>query len=248
MLRVLTLNLNYYDDRHGPWITRRALVEEAVRTERPDIIALQAVAKHADVEGGVDAATQLAQGLADYGDVSYHTAARFDDGREEGMAFLSRYGILSVRTHVLSHRDASEDPSKRVFLHGTFDAPSGPLHVFNAHFSWEAAQARDNVTEALAQLSWAEGPAVLAGDFNQTPDGDALGRFQSAGWTDAWAAVQPRDDGFTFFEGGALSKRTNYVLVNAPLAPRLRDARVILHDGGSVRAGRHAGVLVTLDE
>lgn len=251
-VKLLTLNLNFYGDTHGPWEARRDLIVGTLRAEEPDIVALQAVALDPEREEGLSQAAWLARELPQY-DAVYQTVARDEDGREQGLAFLSRGAILETRAHLLSRLEGTQDPFQRLVLHGRFDTPLGELHAFCAHFSWVEAQALQNVAEALPLLGWTEGPAALLGDFNQTPNSETLRQVQSAGWTDAWHAANAGQGGFTFFENGALSKRIDYVLLNSQLAPRVREARVVLAagqgraEGREVRASDHAGVLVTLD-
>ncbi|MBZ5710679.1 endonuclease/exonuclease/phosphatase family protein [Nannocystis pusilla] len=247
MTRVLSLNLNFYGERHGPWCERRALVAAAIREARPDLVALQAVARAPDRDDGLDQAAQLGRCVPGY-EVVYRAAAVHADGREEGLAFLSRYPLLDLRVHALSRRDDGEDTSRRALLHGLFAAPGGPLHLVDAHFSWVEAQARDNVSEALAYLAAVEGPAALVGDFNQTPTSEALARLRDAGLVDAWAALRPEAPGYTFYEDGALRRRIDYQLLDRRLAPQLRRADLVLDGPGERRASDHAGLLVTIDD
>lgn len=247
MTCVLSLNLNYYGDRHGPWCERRSLVAAAIREARPDVVALQAVARDPAEADGLDQAAQLARCVAGY-EVVYRAAAVHPDGREEGLAFLSRYPLAGLRVHALSRRDDGEDPFRRALLHGLFAAPGRPLHVVNAHFSWVESQARDNVSETLDYLGAIAGPAALVGDFNQSPTSEALARLRDAGLVDAWAALRPDAPGHTFYADGSLSKRIDYQLVDRRLAPQLRRAGLVLDEPGERRASDHAGLLVTLSD
>lgn len=245
MFRLMTLNLNAFGERHGPWSERRPRIVAAIGETRPDVVALQAVALDPAVESGLNQAMQLACDLTGH-DVVYHTAMRHDDGREDGIAFLSRHPVLASSAHPLSRHDGGDDPNARVLLRATVDGPAGPLHVVNAHISWVAAQARDNVTETLHHLGQLDGATILAGDFNQIPDSDALGRLRRAGLTDAWSALHPDAPGFTFYEDGALSKRIDYVLLGPAFVPHLRAARLVLDGPGQRRASDHAGLVVDL--
>ncbi|WP_027480866.1 endonuclease/exonuclease/phosphatase family protein [Deinococcus pimensis] len=248
-MKLLTLNLGYYGDRHGDWSARQGLIAEVLRAELPDAVALQAVAKHPDREGGLDQASQLARLVPELGNVTYQTTARHEDGREEGMAFLTRSPVLMSRAHLLSHLEGTEDPFKRALLHVVIDEPGGPLHAYCAHFSWVEAQALDNVTEALPQLSWADGPVILLGDLNQTPDSETARRLAEAGLTDAWATLHPSEPGLTFFEGGRMAKRIDYAWLSEDLAPRLREARIVADaQGGDLRPSDHTGLVVVLGD
>jgi endonuclease/exonuclease/phosphatase family metal-dependent hydrolase len=245
MTRILTLNLNAYGERHGPWSERRPQIVAALREARPDVIALQAVACDPARADGHDQARQLARELDGYVSV-YHTAERDEDGRELGIGFLSRRPVLATRAYPLSRR-GGEDPFRRVLLRLSVDAPGGPLQLFNAHVSWVGEQARDNLEEALPHILGAEGRVVVLGDFNQTPESEAAERLREVGLVDAWSLLHPDDPGFTFYEGDGLSKRIDYVWLESSLAPRLRAARLVLDEPGARRASDHAGLLVELD-
>lgn len=58
MLKVMTLNLNYYGDRHGSWESRRALIAEVIELAQPHIVALQAVRVEPQVENDADQASK----------------------------------------------------------------------------------------------------------------------------------------------------------------------------------------------
>jgi endonuclease/exonuclease/phosphatase family metal-dependent hydrolase len=209
---------------------------------------LQAVARDPSVDGGLNQAMQLARNLTGY-EVVYHRAAQHEDGREDGLAFLSRRPALAIHAFHLSRRDGGEDPQQRVLLHGSFEVPGGELQVFNGHFSWVKEQANDNIAEALPHLLAApQGPVVLVGDFNQTPDSQPLARLREAGLVDAWSTLHPDAPGFSFHEHGALSRRIDYVLLDLAAAQRLRAAWLMLDEPGMRRASDHAALLVDFDD
>jgi endonuclease/exonuclease/phosphatase family metal-dependent hydrolase len=247
MTRVMTLNVNAYGERHGPWAERRLFITAAIHEARPDVVALQAVARDPSVDGGLNQAMQLARSLTGY-EAVYHPATQHDDGREDGLAFLSRRPALATHAFPLSRRNGSEDPFQRVLLHGRFEVPGGELQVFNGHFSWVKAQANDNIAEALPHLRAAKGPLILAGDFNQTPDSEPLARLREAGLSDAWSTLHPDAPGLSFYEHGALSRRIDYVLLDVAAAQRLRAAWLVLDEAGMRRASDHAALLVDLDD
>ena len=61
MLKVMTLNLNYYETKHGTWEERRDLIVQAIRGAQPDILALQAVRQDPDRYDGLNQASQLSR-------------------------------------------------------------------------------------------------------------------------------------------------------------------------------------------
>jgi len=66
MLRVMSLNLNYYGTKHGPWLARRALIRDLIALSDVDVIALAGRPQRAGGRGRLDQATQLAQSLPEY--------------------------------------------------------------------------------------------------------------------------------------------------------------------------------------
>lgn len=246
MLTVMTQNLNYYGDRHGPWTKRRELICDAIRETKPDIVALQAVCSDPDVEDGADQATQLSRLLPDYRHVFFYPANIDENGREEGSAILSRTPIREPGVRELSRRDGLEDANPRVIQHARFDLGKNTLNVFNAYFSWVEEQAADNIREGLAFLGKADGPALLVGDFNTPAGSPLLDELKAAGYTDLWEQAHPHEDGFTF-EADHPDRRIDYAWANADLARRVEGVDLVRRDGGGVRPSDHLGLAVSLD-
>lgn len=244
MIKLLTLNIQGYADKHGSWDERRGLIERAITDAQPDIVTLQAVALDPERHPS-DQATQLAASLDGYRAV-FVAAQTHPDGRQDGLAFLSRGPLPDVRRFELSLQPGLEDTSRRVLLHGRFELAGGPLDVFNAHFSWVPAQQESNAQEALSVLEGtAGGAAVLAGDFNMQPDSPSLGGLREAEWVDAWTLLHPGEDGFTFVEDRDPSIRIDYIWTRGV---RARELEVVLAEGeGTRRASDHAGLLAQLE-
>lgn len=246
MLTVMTQNLNYYGDKHGAWRQRRELLCQAIEAAAPGIVALQAVCSDPDVEDGADQATQLSRLLPEFRYVFFYPANIDDGGREQGSAILSRTPIREPNVRELSLRSGLEDTNPRVIQHARFDLDKGPLNVFNAYFSWVEAQAEDNITEAIAFLGKADGPALLVGDFNIPADSPLLRRLEAAGFTDLWATAHPHDAGYTF-EAGHPDRRIDYAWANAELVRRVQAVELVQADGGDVHASDHLGLKIALD-
>lgn len=245
MLTVMTQNLNYYGDRHGPWRRRRELIVQAIREHEPDIVALQAVCSDPNVEDGADQATQLSRALPDYRYVFFYPASIDESGREEGSAILSRLPIREPGVRELSLKPGLEDDNRRVIQHARFELDHSVLNVFNAYFSWVEEQAGDNIREALAFLGRADGPALLVGDFNIPAGSPLLRRFEDAGYVDLWQAAHPDEPGFTF-EAGNPDRRIDYAWANAELARRLGGVEIVRNEADGARLSDHLGLKVEL--
>lgn len=246
MLTVMTMNVNLYEEKHGPWPKRRQVIEGAARDAGADVIALQAVRRHKDVEGGLDQGRQLADALG-FAHRCFRPAHRKEDGSEDGVALLSRLPMGASVARGLSTRPGTEDPWPRVMVRADVQAARGSVSVVNAHLSWVPEQNEDNVVELLAFLQERPGPTVLVGDFNAAPESPSLARLREAGFVDAWRRVRPAEKGYTF-EAHAPDQRIDYVLVSPELAARLEDIRLV----GDIpfqgaRGADHLGLAVRLE-
>jgi endonuclease/exonuclease/phosphatase family metal-dependent hydrolase len=249
MLKVLTLNVNYYGDKYGGWTDRQNLIVAAINEAQPDILALQAVRKDPNVAAGENQAAQIASRFDHYPYVHFQPAITYSDQSAEGSAFISKYPFGEINCYKLSLRPGSDDSTHRVVLHARFELETGPLHLFNAHFSWVDEQAQDNLEETLPFLESFEGHRMLVGDLNAVPGSNIIKRFEEAGWTDAWAALHPQEDGYTFYESDRLSKRIDYAWVHQRLEKRLHSVCTIadMEDNRGARPSDHVGLLVDLD-
>jgi endonuclease/exonuclease/phosphatase family metal-dependent hydrolase len=249
MIKIMTLNINSYGTRQGPWPVRIGLIREVVEDACPDVIALQSVRREPGQFQGEDQAEQLASLFNRYPNVYFQPAVVFPDGAEEGSAILSRLPIVERDYRHLSLLPGLEDNLPRVFVHAQLRLASGWLHLFNAYFSWVSKQAANNVREALDDMEGISGPALLLGDLNTPPFDPALEPLRQKGWTDIWAELYPEDDGFTFFEADGLVKRSDYAWANPDLKPRVRGVKIVAGEveGISARPSDHAGLLISLD-
>lgn len=245
MLRILTLNLNYFGDKHGTWETRLERVVQTLRWHAPDVAAFQAVGAETGTAAGKDQAWQIAAHLPEYSQIWFQPAQRSADDKLQGSAFLARAPLVPVGHQELPFEDPAEDGNRRLLLHARVQNGAEPLEVVNAHFSWVPEINQGNVAAALSYLQTLPGPALLAGDLNAAPDSAGMRLLADAGWIDAWSQLHPDDPGHTF-EADAPSQRIDYVWINQAAVPRLRAIERILPDGDT-RLSDHLGLLVTLE-
>jgi len=239
MLRLLTLNLNYHGDAKGPWPQRRELVRKAIEECSPDVVFLQAVR----LANGEDQAHELGR-LLNYPEVFFQPAVTRNDGSMDGSAMLSKLPLLQRNSQPLGFREALEDDNRRVIQHAVVEIGSRPLHLFNAHFSWVAEQARDNIAESAALLPQ-DADAVLAGDLNTPPESALFQPFRDAGFVDAWAALHPGEDGYTF-EADKPFTRIDYFWLSPGLAPQLREVERLNPGGDGIWLSDHMALAAGL--
>jgi endonuclease/exonuclease/phosphatase family metal-dependent hydrolase len=243
MLKIMTLNLNYMIDKHGPWPARRELITRAISRSAADVVALQAV-KRPD-RNLPDQACELAGALDEY-PYSYFQAADIQgDGAALGSGFMARIPLSVSGSLRLSNSPADEDPTPRLVMHTELQTEQGPLHLFNCHFSWIPEQTGRNILETLGYANACSGARILVGDFNARPDSDALGMLYQAGWLDVWKKTRPAEDGFTF-EADRPTSRIDYVLASAELREAIEGIDLIGSQRDDVRLSDHLGLVATL--
>lgn len=250
-MKIMTLNLNFCESKHGAWPVRKELIVQAVVRQAPDLLAFQAVRKDPARDGGADQATQLAKRLSDFTHVAFVAATRRADGTEDGSAFLSKVPFAKVEHYLLSAGivppEEAEDRAQRIILHARIDSPD--LSIFNSHYSWVYPQAASNVNEALAYMRQTHGPALLVGDLNTVPESDLMQRLTAEGWTDVWAHLRPHDPGYTF-ESYRPDRRIDYVWARSQALSWVTAIEVVKEQPNTsgARLSDHVGLVVTLDD
>lgn len=248
MLKILTLNLNYYVEKHGPWPRRRELICQAIESAQPDILAFQAVRQKPQAYDGQNQAAQLAALFPELQHIFFRPALETPGGGHKGSAIVSRLPMAAQDALELSLKPGLEDSDRRVVLHARFDLPGHTLHLFNGHFSWVPQQSVNNIQETLDYMAQFDGPALLVGDLNTPDDSDLLERLRAAGLTDAWARLRPGEAGRTF-ESSEPSIRIDYAWANTGLQPRLHSIEIIANQrtANGIGASDHFGLLIELD-
>lgn len=236
-LTVLTLNLNFRGNKHGSWSDRKRRIVELIRSDAPDIVALQAV----ENDGMVDQASELARELPEHPHVLFQSAERGAPLR--GSAFLSRMPLAGFETTELPLVDQTEDPTPRVVIDARFLSAAGTVRVVNAHLSWVELQNEDNARRLVSFVSRDRQPALIVGDFNAAPDSPALRRLSEAGWKDLWSLRRAGDPGYTF-ESNQPSLRIDYAWADDGWAKRVREVWVAGVTPSGERISDHLALFV----
>ncbi|MBT1702859.1 endonuclease/exonuclease/phosphatase family protein [Chryseosolibacter indicus] len=247
MLRIVTLNLNYYVDKHGPWETRKKLIIDQLQKTDPHIVAFQAVAKDAKLYDGKDQAFQICEELSGFQSHYFQEAQTTSEGLQQGSAIISKFHMLDKSFQNLSLLQGFDDTNKRALLKATFKRPNGTFNFYNAHFSWVHEQATKNVEEALQFMQKDNAPSLLAGDLNTLSDSTAFVPFKQAGMIDAWQQANGDKEGFTF-ESDKPSIRIDYFWISSELAKELNKVEIISHPQNSnARLSDHLGLMLELN-
>jgi endonuclease/exonuclease/phosphatase family metal-dependent hydrolase len=186
--RIVTLNL-LHDPRSPTWPERAPLVEAELGSLAPDIVLLQEVA-WPDQQ-----ATRLAAALRDETGREYAvqlTALLPPNGWQEGLAILSRFPTLDFAELQLPD-------SGKFCQRARFDLGGKALDVYNVHldpFSPERVREQVRATLAWMGAHADTAGAILGGDFNATPDRDAIAQVREC-LRSAYAVVHGGEPEYT---------------------------------------------------
>ena len=242
-LRVLVLNMHAGTDAAGRDNLPR--VAALVRESAADLVLLQEVDSAVARSGRVDQPAALAR-LTGF-QVRFGNALAYQGGGY-GIATLSRWPVeeaVLARLPVDPPQDrAGGSREPRGVLRVTVSAPWGRLHVLNTHLDpsgddrWRRQEA-DSVLAVARTLAGDDGPVLVGGDFNSTPESAVQAALRAAGLRDLWPACGT-GDGLTY-PAAAPVKRIDYLYALGGVGVRCVAAEVVRSD-----ASDHLGVLFTL--
>ncbi|QIB74951.1 endonuclease/exonuclease/phosphatase family protein [Halogeometricum borinquense] len=188
-VRVLSFNVRYDTDDDGPdaWPHRRDDAVRLVRYHRPDVVCLQEPLKHQldAFRDGLDEYEWVAVpgtgGNADGATDSKETDDAASTGESVPVGYdASRFSLEDSETFWLS--ETPEEPGSvgwdanlpRILTRATLQGESGEtFHVASVHLDNGGVQARlEGAKLARDRLAQLDGPVILAGDCNATPDSD----------------------------------------------------------------------------
>ena len=184
-MKFVTFNIrcDFGQDGENCFCYRKPLILAAIAREQPDVICFQEVLPHV--------AAWLKETLTGYTVIGCGRSAVLDD-EQMTVAFRSdRYNLMQMDTFWLSETPrvpGSKYPDQSVCprtctMALLAEAETGrAFRVANVHLDHVGAEARRlGLAQVLRQVAEAElfpdAPAVVAGDFNVEPAGDALKAF-----------------------------------------------------------------------
>ncbi|MCX4549425.1 endonuclease/exonuclease/phosphatase family protein [Streptomyces sp. NBC_01387] len=190
--------------------------EAAMRALHADVIGLEEV----DVRWGArsewrDLAGELAKRLGMH--VSFAPIYSID-GREFGVAVLSRYRILHAENHEIT-RLSTQDPNPVPapapgFGEVELRVKGVPLHVYVTHLDYRADPSVrvTQVAETRRIMAQQHGRKILLGDFNATPDAPELAPL--------WRELRDVEPGAPTFPAQNPVQRIDYVAVSPGVGVR----------------------------
>ncbi len=150
---------------------------ETIASHNPDIVILQEISRGWMVLTSIDEVLWLSQRL----DMPIYFGAASDDNLW-GNAILTRAPVTSETVRKFT----STENFKRSVIGVAVETESGPLWAFGTHLDNpnNASEVRLEQVEQLLTFWNGRNPAIIAGDFNATPDSDVIQRLREAGFDD----------------------------------------------------------------
>jgi endonuclease/exonuclease/phosphatase family metal-dependent hydrolase len=175
-LTVLTYNIHHGEGTDAKLDLER--IARIIRTENPDVVALQEVDQKTERTASIDQAAELARltGL-------HHAFGKAMDyrGGAYGQAILSRWPIKNAQIHQLPQR-AGREP--RILFVAQIESPHGDLTFATTHLDHQLEEVRLEQARALNKiLAETKIPALLCGDFNAGPESSTM-KFLTELWLD----------------------------------------------------------------
>lgn len=186
-VRVLSFNVRYDTDHDGPdaWPNRREAAVRLVRYHRPDVVCLQEPLEHQ-----LDAFREGLDGY-EWVDVPRTGEKDIDDVTDEHVPVgydASRFSLEDDETFWLSETPEEvgsigwDADLPRILTRATLEDESGDrFHVASIHLDNKGPEARlEGAKLARERLGELDGPVILAGDCNDTPDSEPIATFTEA--------------------------------------------------------------------
>jgi len=237
IVRVMTFNIRYGTANDGDfsWPARRQHVEDVIRRERPDVLAIQ--------EGLAFQLDELADVLADYSKFGQHRDGGLK-GEFSGI-YLRKESVVLVDHGELwlsptPDRIGSKGwdaalPRMAVWVDvqlndGTNRPPEGGHHVvriYGTHFDHRGEEARLQSARLLVSHAQGGPPALFMGDFNAIETSAPIQAFTTANYQSAVATFDPLNtlgtfNGFKQADGG---RRIDHIMYAPDFIPH--DAQIL---------------------
>lgn len=266
--------------------SRLRLIGDGIIAEQPDVVALQEAARtRRSGDTAHKIAARVNAGASYRYELHYARADGTGEGEwefEEGLALLSR--LSPTLDQPLTYRYSAQVemsaevggqryrlPDDRVALAMRYRiAYGGEIDVCVTHLTdrpervgevpVRLAQARE-LTAWADRLNRGERPLVIAGDFNDLPESEAIRAITGAGFVDAWAAAgvgpgytNDRDDLDLEGATAAANQRIDYIFIRPgrraktqPVEARLFLDRPARSNDGYLWASDHFGVIAKIE-
>ncbi|AZU62304.1 endonuclease/exonuclease/phosphatase family protein [Neobacillus mesonae] len=173
-VKVMSYNIHHGVGEDG--VLDLGRIAQMIEEANADIIGLQEVDNHWSSRSDFQ---DQAKKLADRLGMFYTYAANLDlepinpgePRRQYGTAILSKYPILKSVNHQLSKIGNTE---QRGLLEASINVKGNHFHVYNTHLALTSAERQIQIEEIINIASRSEGPKVILGDLNATPESNEM--------------------------------------------------------------------------
>ncbi|MDT7602687.1 MAG: hypothetical protein QOF61_684 [Acidobacteriota bacterium] len=195
-------------------------IAEVIKRERPDLVGLQEVDRGVERTHRVDQIAELARLTG----MEYAFAPNLAyQGGWYGVAILSRFPILASEHARYQHLREAE---RRGYLRVEVSVGGRTISFVATHLDYQHDDNRLYETRQLLNaLSRVSTPLIVAGDFNEEPEGASY-KLMLSRFADAWAASGTQADGLTY-PADKPRKRIDYIFYAPRERARARRARVV---------------------
>ena len=254
-LRVLSLNMLHGFPKFENLQTRLDLIASEIQRLDADVVLLQETPWARETGSG-------AEYLA--GQLGYNYLYFRANGNrhliffEEGETILSRFPLKDPVFAVLQPKPGFFE--NRVVLGATAATPWGAIAFFDTHLSGRTSDVGQGQVESLKEFveGHADGPAVVAGDFNAREDSPQIVNL-SKNWVDTYRSLHPGDPGLTCCNdeltagpGDRFRDRLDYIFLVPWAGSNLISARRVFDQPFPTQRGwqwasDHAGLFVEIE-
>ncbi len=188
-LRVMSYNIHHANPPSRAGVIDLDAVARVIRDQNPDLVALQEVDVNTSRSGNMNQASALAEKLG----MNFFFARAIDfGGGEYGVAILSKYPLSDTSVLPLPE-EAAPEAEDRVLATAKVTLPGGNTIRFGStHLDVEDASNRLQQVQAINSVAANERlPFILAGDFNDQPESEAIAALDNVFTRTCQAECEP---------------------------------------------------------
>ncbi len=219
-LRILSYNIHHAEGVDGKLDVER--IANVVKATSPDLVALQEVDRITRRSQGVDQAMELGRQTG----MEVVFGANIDlQGGQYGNAVLSRFPIVDSENHSLPNLRQGEQRGVLVAsiqAKASSSTSADPLVFLATHFDHRRDEAERIASAKFVNelVSDDERPMILAGDINDTPSSETLGKLR-----DVWSSAS--DQPLATIPVDQPTRQIDFVLFRPADRWRVVEARVV---------------------
>jgi len=171
-IRVLTYNIHHATPPSRPDVIDLEAIAQVIKRTKADLVALQEVDVHTERSGkDLNEAKELAKAT---GMFFFFVKTIDHQGGDYGIAILSKYPFLDSASFMLPNKEGVGGEPRGVASVSVEPKPGKKLRFICTHLDFTKGNAQVQAQEINRIFQDEKLPAVLCGDFNATPESEAL--------------------------------------------------------------------------